>query len=82
MQKIVILLLKGYRYLVSPLLGPSCRFYPSCSSYAIEAVKSHGVFCGLWLAGRRLSRCHPWHPGGFDPVPGNKENIDTGCEHA
>jgi putative membrane protein insertion efficiency factor len=82
MQKIVILLLKGYRYLVSPLLGPSCRFYPSCTSYAIEAVQGYGILRGLWLAGRRLSRCHPWHPGGFDPVPGNKENVHTGCEHA
>ena len=82
MQKIVILLLKAYRYLVSPLLGPSCRFYPSCTSYAIEAVQGHGILRGLWLAGRRLSRCHPWHRGGFDPVPGNKENVHTGCEHA
>lgn len=82
MQKIVILLLKGYRYLVSPLLGPSCRFYPSCTSYAIEAVQGHGILRGLWLAGRRLSRCHPWHSGGFDPVPGTKGNVHTGCEHA
>ena len=82
MQKIVILLLKGYRYLISPLLGPSCRFYPSCTSYAIEAVQGHGILRGLWLAGCRLSRCHPWHRGGFDPVPENKENVHTGCEHA
>ncbi|MBS0395795.1 MAG: membrane protein insertion efficiency factor YidD [Proteobacteria bacterium] len=59
----------AYRYLVSPLLGPRCRFYPSCSAYALEAVDTHGPLRGLWLALRRLARCHPWHPGGYDPVP-------------
>jgi putative membrane protein insertion efficiency factor len=59
----------AYRYLVSPLLGPRCRFYPSCSAYALEALERHGAFAGLWLAIRRLARCHPWHPGGYDPVP-------------
>jgi len=66
---ILVLLLTGYRRLVSPLLAPHCRFYPSCSAYALEAVRVHGALRGSWLAIRRLGRCHPFHPGGLDPVP-------------
>lgn len=66
---VLIVLLNGYRRFVSPLLLPSCRFYPSCSAYALEAVQVHGAVRGSWLAARRLSRCHPFHPGGLDPVP-------------
>ena len=69
MQKVLVMLLKGYQYLVSPWFGQTCRFYPSCSCYAIEAVEKRGVLMGLWLTIRRIGRCHPWHPGGFDPVP-------------
>ena len=58
-----------YQRLISPLFPPVCRFYPSCSDYAVEALKLHGVGRGLAMAARRLLRCHPWHPGGFDPVP-------------
>jgi putative membrane protein insertion efficiency factor len=65
----VRLLLRGYRYFLSPLLGPSCRFHPSCSLYAEEALERHGLMRGGWLATRRLCRCGPWHPGGYDPVP-------------
>jgi hypothetical protein len=64
-------LLTGYRRFISPLLGPRCRFYPSCSAYALEAVQLHGALRGSWLAVRRLGRCHPFHPGGIDPVPGS-----------
>lgn len=59
----------AYRWLVSPMLAPSCRFFPSCSAYAIEAIDRHGVATGSWLATKRLCRCHPWSPGGHDPVP-------------
>ncbi|HKI63221.1 MAG TPA: membrane protein insertion efficiency factor YidD [Burkholderiales bacterium] len=61
---------RGYRYLLSPLLPPSCRFYPSCSEYAEEALALHGALRGGWLAARRVCRCGPWNPGGHDPVPG------------
>lgn len=67
---LLTMLLTGYQRFVSPLLGPRCRFYPSCSAYALEAVQVHGALRGSWLAVRRLSRCHPFHPGGLDPVPG------------
>jgi hypothetical protein len=62
-------LIRGYQRLLSPVLPPSCRFYPSCSQYALDAVTRHGALKGSWLAARRLARCHPFHPGGFDPVP-------------
>ena len=70
MIKILLVgLIRGYKLTISPLLGPRCRFYPSCSSYAIEAIQLHGVMRGSVLATRRLSRCHPWHEGGVDLVP-------------
>lgn len=69
MVRVAIWLLGVYRFAVSPWLGPRCRFAPSCSEYAIEALHSHGAVRGGWLSARRLCRCHPWHPGGYDPVP-------------
>lgn len=65
----LVLLVKLYQRLVSPMLPAACRFYPSCSSYAVEALTRHGALRGSWLAVQRLGRCHPFHPGGIDPVP-------------
>ncbi|MCX8017883.1 MAG: membrane protein insertion efficiency factor YidD [Rhodocyclaceae bacterium] len=64
-----IWLVRGYQLAISPFLPPSCRFFPTCSCYAIEAFERHGAVKGLWLSVRRIARCHPWHPGGHDPVP-------------
>ncbi len=69
MRAVVLAVLKGYKYLISPLLGPRCRFYPTCSEYAIESVERFGSMKGSWLALKRISKCHPWHSGGYDPVP-------------
>jgi putative membrane protein insertion efficiency factor len=74
MQRIVILLIRTYQYLVSPVLGNHCRFYPSCSCYAVDALQQHGIAKGLYLSVRRISRCHPWHEGGYDPVPDKTNN--------
>ena len=68
-RALMLLLVKAYRRLVSPLLPPRCRFYPSCSAYAQAALERHGALRGGWLTVRRLARCHPLHPGGIDPVP-------------
>jgi hypothetical protein len=65
----LLFLLRAYRLIVPPLTGPCCRYYPSCSAYASEAIEKHGAVRGVWLAGRRVLRCHPFHEGGFDPVP-------------
>lgn len=62
-------LVRGYQLLISPLLGPRCRFHPTCSHYAIEAIGRFGVVKGAWLTGKRILKCHPFHPGGDDPVP-------------
>ncbi|MFT3668075.1 MAG: membrane protein insertion efficiency factor YidD [Pseudoxanthomonas sp.] len=75
LSRLLILLLKGYKRFISPLLGPRCRFVPSCSEYAMEAIGRFGPLKGSWLAVRRIARCHPLHPGGHDPVP-------SSCGHA
>ncbi len=69
LAKPLIWLVRGYQLFISPFVPPSCRFHPTCSHYAIEALQKHGAVKGLWLALRRIARCHPWHPGGHDPVP-------------
>jgi uncharacterized protein len=69
MKALLLLMLRGYQYAIRPPMGANCRFFPSCSDYAREAVERHGAAKGVWLAGRRLLRCHPYHPGGYDPVP-------------
>lgn len=69
MKTVLLALIRGYQYGLRPMLGSNCRFYPSCSDYAREAIERHGALRGLWLAVNRVGRCHPYHPGGFDPVP-------------
>lgn len=65
----LLLLIRAYQLAISPMLGNRCRFYPSCSEYSMEALRRHGLVKGLWLSVRRVGRCHPWHPGGYDPTP-------------
>lgn len=72
MQKFLLILIKIYQTVFSPYTGGHCRFYPSCSCYATEAITQHGTLRGVWLSIKRISRCHPWHEGGIDPVPGTE----------
>jgi uncharacterized protein len=74
-------LIRAYQLLLSPLLGPSCRYLPSCSSYAAEAIATHGSLRGSWLALRRLLRCHPWGGSGYDPVPPARAGVPNSCSH-
>ncbi len=69
MTQVLLGLIRGYKRCISPLLPRACRFYPSCSTYAAEAIERHGPARGIMLAARRIARCHPFHPGGYDPVP-------------
>ncbi len=69
MRYLLVALIRVYQLAISPLLPPACRFYPSCSQYALVAIREHGPLTGIWLALARLARCHPWHPGGVDFVP-------------
>jgi uncharacterized protein len=69
MRLLAVILIRVYQGTLSPLIGPACRFHPTCSQYAIEAIRRFGVMRGSWLAVKRIGRCHPWHPGGYDPVP-------------
>ncbi|MDQ3616176.1 MAG: membrane protein insertion efficiency factor YidD [Actinomycetota bacterium] len=84
MKYLLVGLLRGYRLLISPLYGQVCRYYPSCSGYALQAVTDHGSVRGSWLAACRLARCHPWSPGGYDPVPtshGDTSVMRLDCSH-
>ena len=69
MKRLLIWLIRGYKRFISPLLPPSCRYRPTCSEYAMEAIEKYGALKGGWLAIKRILRCHPFHPGGYDPVP-------------
>lgn len=71
MKRLLLAIIRAYQYLLSPWVGNQCRFYPTCSHYAAEAIQRHGAVKGSWLAMRRIAKCHPWHPGGFDAVPGS-----------
>lgn len=69
MRKIITGMIRFYQYAISPYMAPHCRYTPTCSSYAVEAINRFGIVRGGWLAVRRVTRCHPWHEGGYDPVP-------------
>ena len=69
MKQVLTAAIRGYQYAIRPMLGYNCRFFPSCSDYAKEAIERHGAARGSWLAAQRVCRCHPYHPGGYDPVP-------------
>lgn len=77
MKKILKGIIKLYQKAISPLMPPSCRFHPTCSNYGLEAIETHGALKGSWLAIRRISKCHPFHEGGYDPVPDKKTDNNT-----
>jgi putative membrane protein insertion efficiency factor len=76
MRQLLINFIKLYRLLLSPFLGRNCRFYPTCSDYAIEALHEHGALRGSILTAQRLGKCHPWHDGGYDPVPKTQQTVN------
>jgi putative membrane protein insertion efficiency factor len=86
MKTLLLILLRAYKFGISPFLGQNCRFYPSCSDYAAEAIREHGACRGAALAVARLCKCHPWHPGGLDPVPEKSPQTTSttacGCSHS
>ncbi|MBI5971104.1 MAG: membrane protein insertion efficiency factor YidD [Deltaproteobacteria bacterium] len=81
-QTLILLIIRAYKYFISPLLPPSCRFYPSCSDYAADAVSAHGAIRGTYYGVRRLLKCHPYHSGGYDPAPGVSINPDTAAKES
>ena len=86
MSQLLVWLLRAYQLLLSPMLGQNCRFYPTCSHYAIDAIQRHGAARGSLLALRRVCKCHPWNDGGFDPVPParakHSSSTARGCNHS
>ncbi|WP_417565443.1 membrane protein insertion efficiency factor YidD [Marinobacter sp.] len=86
MRKLLLLPIRFYQYAISPMMASHCRHHPTCSQYAVEAITHHGALKGLFLAIRRLLRCHPWAQGGYDPVPGTEQSVGlesgTSCIHA
>lgn len=81
-KKLIIAVIRFYQYVISPWLGRNCRYTPSCSAYAIEALTLHGVFKGVWLSIKRISRCHPWGSSGYDPVPGSKRMQENASDES
>ena len=81
MRLVLASCIRVYQWLVSPLLGPKCRFHPSCSNYALTAIERFGAVRGSWLALCRIARCHPFHPGGYDPVPGKLDPSAASVHH-
>ena len=79
MRWLILWFLRGYRFFISQMYGQVCRYYPSCSAYAVDAVETHGAIKGVWLSVRRLARCHPWAVGGYDPVPNSARNQGDSC---
>ncbi|MDH2917084.1 MAG: membrane protein insertion efficiency factor YidD [Gallionella sp.] len=69
MRRILLLMVRGYQRFISPMYPPSCRFTPSCSQYSYEAISKYGIVKGVWLSIKRVGRCNPWNPGGYDPIP-------------
>ncbi len=81
-RKLFIGLVKFYTIMISPFTTPSCRYTPTCSAYMIQAIEIHGVFKGMWMGARRITRCHPFHEAGYDPVPGSETDKHQGnCNH-
>ena len=81
MKRVLLALIKGYSYLISPFLGNNCRYHPTCSAYTQEAIETHGALRGLWLGIKRILRCHPFHEGGYDPVPEPKSRQKRDHNH-
>lgn len=80
MRKILIGIIRVYQYAISPYLPPHCRYTPSCSSYAVDALGRFGILRGGWMALKRIARCHPWHEGGYDPLP-ESDHHKADCKH-
>jgi len=80
MQKILLSVIKFYKYFISPVLGSHCRYEPSCSEYTHQAITAYGIFKGSWMGLKRILRCHPWHEGGYDPIP-DEQHDSVKCSH-